>query len=168
MATAVLNKVDKGISSIAKQFMNLPYGGGTSFAAIKQFIFITTDKKSVNVSKAILNNLKQFLHQLPTTDQQIKYSELNQNIIKTNHNIGFIEKVLADIDHFMYIGGAKVNADDQNMNTFLENIKKTKEGLQYCSDYLNLLKGVYKSKQQVKKSNTKTYTLQEVLNELKK
>lgn len=167
MATAILNKANKGISHFAKEFATPGhFGGGNTISALKKIIIITTDKKSVQHSEQILKDLLEFIETLPTQDKDVKGGSLKKNLDKTNNNIQFVNSILNDINKL--IGDDNnIVVDDKNMKSFISNFKKIKDSLEYVSNYLSLTLEVHEVKKEYKNGKGNNYTIDELLELLK-
>jgi len=131
-----------------------------SVTSFINFIKITTDKKSVENSIKLLKtaeSLKKKILNLKDSDSDI---EIAKKLLKnTNDNL---LKINDFFDTFNYLFDDS-DIDEENMIKLLENLKKFKEILEYCSDYLSLYLEVQNSKKSINDSKSKSYTYEEIL-----
>lgn len=163
MSTAVLNKVNSQLGSLAKQF---PIGlmGKPSFSKFSQVL--TTSKESVSIANEILENANGFIKKF-IKEKYVELGTITALKNQTKSNIAFASSILDKIKNLTNIEGAKIQVDDKDMLKFIASIQKLQTTLLYISDYLNFAMDVMKSKKQVKNGKVVKYTLDELLNKLK-
>lgn len=158
---ATLSNAQKGIGELAQQFFSPShYGSKKTVSKLKQVLVVTTSKESMENSFEIVKDVENYIASLPVNQDNFNEDESKKQVAIINGNAQVLNDMLGDIQSAIFNDGAKIEIDDTNMITFLKNMKKALDGLNYCSDYLGLVLQV----QNEKKSDKKVTSFTDLLN----
>ena len=138
MTTVALKKKYESIGNLTQK-LGMPFEH-TSAKALKKFICLSTDKKSVKNAAKLFETLVKIKSELLSNEHQLTPTQsgthrdfINDNLLKVNSLFKFVSAIFA-LDG----NGAVVTIDEPIMLDFLAAMEKCQALLEYISNYLQL------------------------------